>query len=96
MEIPDAPPPRRLRLDVTAALLGHGLRPLPTTPPALLRDQVRDLYLVEIRRLRDAVRHRAFPMREYAARVTALRGRYPLLSLPLELWHEPDPCEPLR
>lgn len=96
MEIQGTPPPRRLRPDVTTALLGHGLRPLPTTSPALLRDQVRDLYLVEIRRLRDLVRQRAFPMHEYAARVTGLRGRYPLLSLPLECWYEQDPCEPLR
>lgn len=89
-------PSRRLRPLVREALLGHGLSPGPTTSAELLRVQVRDLYLVEIRRLRAAVRNRAFPMDEYAARVVALRRRYPLLSVPLEHWYEPVTREPLR
>ena len=88
----DVPPLRRLRPFVRQALLEHGLSPGPATSAELLRGQVRDLYLVEIRRLRDAVRRRDFPMSEYAARVVALRGRYPLLSLPLEHWYEPAPA----
>ncbi len=72
------------------ALLGHGLRPGPDTRLDLLRDQVRDLYLFEIRRLRRAVRRGAFPMASYAGRVVALRRRYPLLSLPLDRWRQPE------
>lgn len=94
--VDDTQPLRRLRPAVREALLDHGLRPAAATSADLLRTQVRDLYLVEIRRLRDEVRRRAFPMAEYAGRVVALRERYPLLSLPLEHWHEPDPREPLR
>jgi hypothetical protein len=88
--------PRPLRSVVLAALLSHGLRPTPSTPVALLRTQVRDLYLYEIRQLRRAVRRGAFPLDTYAARVVALRTRYPLLSLPLDQWHEPDAARPLR
>ena len=89
--MPDLPP---FRPDVLAALLGHGLRPRDDTPAERLRDQVRDLYLFEIRRLRQAVRARAFPIDSYASRVVALRRRYPLLSLPLEHWRLPDASEP--
>jgi hypothetical protein len=85
-----------LRSVVLAALLSHGLRPTPATPVERLRTQVRDLYLYEIRQLRQAVRRGAFPIDTYAARVVALRTRYPLLSLPLDQWHEPDAARPLR
>lgn len=88
-----APPP--LRPDVLEALLGHGLRPHDDTPLERLRDQVRDLYLFEIRRLRTAVRRRAFPIDTYAARVVDLRRRYPLLSLPLDRWRRPEGRETL-
>jgi hypothetical protein len=94
--VTDVPPLRPLRPFVGQALLDHGLSPGPATSVELLRTQVRDLYLIEIRRLREAVRRRDFPMSEYAGRVVALRGRYPLLSLPLEHWYEPAPREPLR
>jgi hypothetical protein len=91
---PETPPP--LRPVVVAALLAHGLRPTPATSAERLRAQVRDLYLYEIRQLRQAVRRRDFPIDAYAARVVALRARYPLLSLPLEQWHEPAGQRPLR
>ena len=60
--------------------------PQPHTAPEFLRDAVRDLYLYEIRRLRDALIDRRIPKRDYAAHVIALRKRYPLLSVPLPLW----------
>lgn len=85
-----------LRPDVLDALLGHGLRPAADTPDVRLRDQVRDLYLYEIRQLRDAVRRGAFPIDTYAGRVVALRRRYPLLSLPLPRWRAPGAAQPLR
>jgi hypothetical protein len=74
------------RPDVLEELCRHGLRPAPSTPPQQLRDAVRDLYKYEIKRLRGELLAGRFPKSEYAARVVALRERYPLLSLPLEFW----------
>lgn len=74
---------------VLEELARHGLRPLPGTGPQQLRDAVRDLYKYEIKRLRGELLAGKFPKNEYAARVVTLRGRYPLLSLPTELWLEP-------
>lgn len=74
------------RPDVLEELARHGLRPLPATGPQQLRDAVRDLYKYEIKRLRAELLAGRFPRIEYAARVVALRERYPLLSLPAELW----------
>jgi hypothetical protein len=72
--------------NVLEALARHGLRPQPDTPPDRLRDAVRDLYKYEIRRLRSELLASRFPKHEYAAHVVELRKRYPLLSLPVELW----------
>lgn len=92
---PPAPPRPPLRPAVVRDLLRHGLRPLPGTSDERLRDQVRDLYLFEIRQLRQAVRRGAFPMTTYALRVAELRGRYALLSLPLDTWRVPGGTAPL-
>jgi hypothetical protein len=67
-------------------LAGHGLRPGRSTPPHQLRDAVRDLYLYEIRRLRHQFLSGHIPKRDYAAHVVALRKRYWLLSIPVQLW----------
>jgi hypothetical protein len=67
-------------------LAGHGLRPRRSTPPQQLRDAVRDLYLYEIRRLRHQFLSGRIAKRDYAAHVVALRKRYWLLSIPVELW----------
>jgi hypothetical protein len=72
--------------DVLEQLARHGLRPLPTTPPGLLRDVVSDLYRYEIRSLRQRLLAGRIPRREYAAHVVALRVRYPLLSRPMARW----------
>jgi len=80
----------RLRAHVLEELARHGLAPLPTTSPEQLRDAVRDLYRYEIRRLRGELLAGRIPRRDYAAHVVALRERYPLLSLPVALWVEPD------
>jgi hypothetical protein len=64
----------------------HGLDPLPTTPPERLRDAVSDLYRYEIRRLRSDLLARRIRREDYADRVVELRKRYPLLSIPMELW----------
>jgi hypothetical protein len=76
---------------VLAELARHGLRPLPTTPPRRLRDAVLDLYKHEIRALKQRLLGGAFEKREYAGRVIALRARYALLSLPLDLWTVEEP-----
>jgi hypothetical protein len=84
---------------ILEALAGHGLVPLPSTPPGVLRDAVRDLYRYEIRRLRDSLLAGRIAKRDYASHVIDLRGKYPLLSVPLELWTPPDsegPATPLR
>ena len=75
-----------LKPEVVEALAEHGLRPRADTPLALLREQINDLYRVEIRRLRDRCRAGEFPVNELAGRVVELRGRYLLLSIPVADW----------
>jgi hypothetical protein len=64
----------------------HGLDPRPTTPPRRLRDAVSDLYRYEIRRLRSDLVAKRIRREDYAGHVVALRKRYPLLSVPIDLW----------
>jgi hypothetical protein len=71
-------------------LARHGLVPDSHTPPGQLRDAIRDLYKYEIRRLRDRVVSGDIPKAEYAQHVVELRKRYPLLSIPTELWIESE------
>jgi hypothetical protein len=77
-----------LKPEVLEALAGHGLRPRADTPVALLREQINDLYRVEIRKLRDRCRAGEFTTRELPARVVELRKRYLLLSIPVERWFQ--------
>ena len=78
----------RYRYDarILDALAGHGLQPRPDTPPGALRDAVRDLYLYEIRRLRESLLAGRIAKCDYADHVIALRRRYPILSVPVERW----------
>jgi hypothetical protein len=71
---------------VLEALAGHGLVPHTDTPPERLRDAVRDLYKYEIRRLRTSLLAGRIAKRDYADHVIGLRRKYPLLSVPSELW----------
>jgi hypothetical protein len=75
-----------LKPEVLEALAGHGLRPRDDTPLALLREQINDLYRIEIRALRDQCRAGVFPVNELAPRVVELRRRYLLLSIPTAQW----------
>jgi hypothetical protein len=75
-----------LKPEILEALAAHGLRPKPGTPTALLREQINDLYRLEIRKLRDRCRAGEFPTSELAPRVVELRKRYVLLSIPIEQW----------
>jgi hypothetical protein len=79
---------------VLEGLAGHGLLPLPGTPPQFLRDAVRDLYRYEIKALRDSLLAGRFPKADYANQVIALRRRYWLLSVPLQLWTRRDAGSP--
>jgi hypothetical protein len=79
----------RYRADVLDQLLEHGVRPLSTTPPALVHDFVSDLYRYELRRLKQRLARREFPQPEYFGRVVELRQKYPLVSVPLRFWTKP-------
>lgn len=76
----------RYRPDVLEELARHGLAPRPDTPPPRLREQINDLYRIEIRKLRDRCRSGEFPTQDLPGHVVALRKRYLLLSIPLATW----------
>ncbi len=78
----------RYKAEVADELARHGLRPGPDTTPEQLREQIHDLYLYEIRRLRDRCRAGEFPTRDLPAHVIELRRHYILLSIPLAQWLE--------
>lgn len=80
----------RYQPHVLEELARHGLRPRDCTPVELLHKHVHDLYLFEIRRLRDRCKAGEFPRRELAGHVVALRRRYALLSTPLQEWFAAD------
>jgi hypothetical protein len=79
----------RYRPEVVEELFRHGLAPRDDTPPARLREQINDLYRIEIRALRDRCRAGEFPTAELPSRVVELRKRYLLLSIPIVRWTEP-------
>ena len=76
----------RYKPEILEELARHGLRPHSGTPPARLREQINDLYRIEIRRLRDRCRAGEFSARELPQRVVELRKRYVLLSIPVARW----------
>ncbi len=76
------------RPEVLDELARHGLSPRPDTPLSLLREQINDLYRIEIRSLRDRCRAGEFPIRDLPKHVVELRRRYVLLSIPLDNWIE--------
>lgn len=76
----------RYRAEVLEELARHGLMPRADTAPEKLREQINDLYRIEIRKLRDRCRAGEFPTTELPAKVIELRKRYLLLSIPLARW----------
>lgn len=71
-------------------LARHGIVPRDGTPPGLVHDFVNNLYVYEIRALKQKMISGLIPKASYAGEVAALRERYPILSLPLEYWLEVD------
>ncbi len=72
--------------DFVEALLPFGLAPRETTPPALVRDALNDLYRYQLRRMRDVLRAGGMEKSQYLDRVIALRKHYWPLTLPLAAW----------
>jgi hypothetical protein len=73
---------------VLDALARHGLIPKTTTPPEQLRAFLNEVYRYELRRLRDRYRSREFSKLDFHVRVIQVRKRYPLMSIPVQLWTE--------
>jgi hypothetical protein len=80
--------PYRYRSDILKALERYGVQPTAQTPPALVHEFVRDLYRVEIRRLRERLLRGEFPRRDYAGRVVELRRKYWVTSVRAAEWVE--------
>ena len=76
----------RYRPEVLEALARHGVVPRATTAPLFIRDQLNDLYRFEIRRLTARLLRGEFPKSDYITHVLDLRGKYMLLSIPVEEW----------
>lgn len=76
----------RYRDIVLDELARHGVRPCHDTPPDLIREFINDLYVIEIRALRDQVRAGVIRKQDLASRVKELRKRYFLLSVPIQEW----------
>ena len=79
----------RLHPQVAEALAAHGVEVAETDTPETLRDRLNDLYLVEVRGIRERQRAGLIPLRGYAGAVQQLRERYSLLGLPLDRWTVP-------
>ncbi len=71
---------------VLEELARHGLTPGPDDTPASLREQLNELYLADVRRLKQRQVSGEIPLPEYARHVGFLKDGYPLLGLPLDLW----------
>ena len=78
----------KYRDSVLVELARHGVKPCDDTPPELVHELINDLYVYEIRALRERQRAGLIPMHDYANHVKQLRNRYPILSLPLRHWTE--------
>ena len=77
-----------LRPAVREELSRHGVATAAEDTPATLREKVNDAYVAEVRLLRERQVRGEIPLREYAGHVAALKARFPLLGLPLDLWEE--------
>ena len=78
----------RLRARVLEDLTRHGIAPRPEDDPGSLREKLNEMYLEDVRRLKQRQVAGEIPLRDYAGHVQALKESYPLLALPLDLWKE--------
>ena len=76
----------KYRATVLEELARHGIMPGDDTPADLIHDFINDLYLIEIRSLRNQMRAGLIAKGDFAKRVEELRKRYPILSLPIDYW----------
>ena len=67
-------------------LAGHGLAPLASTRPDVVRGALNDLYRYEIRRLKRRLLAGEFSKERYLELVIELRKQYWLLSVPVARW----------
>lgn len=74
------------RPGVLAELQRHGLQPGPGDTPAALRERLNELYLEQVRALRERQRAGEIALSDYSRHVEELRGRFELLGLPLAAW----------
>jgi hypothetical protein len=72
--------------ELADALLRFGLAPTPTTPPAMVRDALNDLYRFEIRRLKRRLLAGQVAKVDYTPQVILLRKKYWPLSLQPGHW----------
>ncbi|HSE97519.1 MAG TPA: hypothetical protein VLD57_04560 [Blastocatellia bacterium] len=78
------------RKEVLEQLSRHGVTPTLASPPELIREFINDLYVYEIRALKGRLRGGEIAMSDYSRRIEALRNRYPVLSLPIKYWTDPE------
>jgi hypothetical protein len=87
----------RLRAGVRDELARRGIEPRLDDTLASLRERLNDVYLEDVRRLRERQRAGEIPLGEYARHTDALKDSYPLLGLPLDLWEDgPEDAEVSR
>ena len=74
--------------ELSRALLAFGLKPVPTTPPLLVRGALNGLYRFEIRRLRQRLLDGHVDREHYVDEVIVLRKKYWPLALQPMHWEE--------
>lgn len=80
----------KYKATVLEELARHGVVPGDETPPETAHQFVSNLYIFEIRRLKKRMLAGEIPKENYAKRVEDLRTRYPILSLPIRFWLDPE------
>ena len=74
------------KAEILDELQRYVITPAESTDPQEVRDALNDLYLRDIRALKERLLEREFPQTEYADRVRELRKNYFLLSIPIGFW----------
>jgi len=77
-----------LRPRVEEALRAHGVEPSADDTPESLRERLNDVYLEQVRQLKQRQVGGEIPRRDYAGHVESLKARFALLGLPLQHWCE--------